>query len=70
MNKRSFDAVETADVGALLKRQLEIRGSDYELNALGQDMDVGGCVGQALVEASRTLVLIIASFVSAWIVWH
>jgi len=70
MKVRSFDDEEPAGAVALPRLQLDVRGSDYELSALGQDMDADGCVEQALVEASRTLLLILASFVGAWIVWH
>ena len=67
---RGFDDAAGAGAVALPSRQLDVRGSDYELSALGQDFDAEGCVEQVLVAASRTLLLTLASFVGAWTVWH
>ncbi len=70
MNDRSFDDAKTAGMVTPPNWQFDVRASDYELSTLGQDIDAGGCVEQVLVEASRTLWLILALFVSSWVVWH
>ncbi len=70
MNVRNFDDAEAVGIVTPANWQFDVRRSDYELSTLGRDMDAGGCVEQVLVEASRTLLLILASFVGVWIVWH
>ena len=70
MNIRSFDDAKAVKTPTPLDWQFDVRATDYELSALGQDLDAGGCVERVLVEASRTLLVILALFAVAWIVWH
>ena len=57
------------DVNGGLPWELAIRGSDYELSILGQDVEASGRTEKALVEAVCSLLLIVALLLSAWVVW-
>lgn len=54
---------------AWLPWELEIRGSDYELSALGQDVEASGRMEKALFEAVGSLLLIVALPLGAWVIW-
>jgi hypothetical protein len=49
--------------------EFEIPGSDYELSALGQDLEASGRMEKALVEAVDSLLLVVALMLGASVVW-
>jgi hypothetical protein len=57
------------DVGDAPPWGWEIRDSDYELSALGQDVDASGRVEKALAEAVGSLLLVVALMLGTWVVW-
>jgi hypothetical protein len=66
MSKRN---VRGEDVNGALPWELAIRGSDYELNLLGQNVEASGRMEKALAEAIGSLLLIVALLLGAWVAW-